>query len=102
MQCVEKEKGLNRKEVLAKAEQCVNGDREQDYGSPENNFGTIAALWTVYLGKEVSPVDVAMMMSLLKISRIKNGGGSGDSFVDLAGYAACGGELATQVQTLKR
>jgi hypothetical protein len=34
-----------------------------------------------------------MMMALLKISRIKNGGGTGDSFVDLAGYAACGGEL---------
>lgn len=85
---------MTRKEILAKAEQCVNGDRENDYGSPENNFGTIAALWTIYLGKVITPVDVAMLMSLLKISRIKNGGGSGDSFVDLAGYAACGGELA--------
>lgn len=33
------------------------------------------------------------MMCLLKIARIKNGGGSGDSFVDLCGYAAIGGEL---------
>ena len=48
------------------------------------------------LGREkavVDEVDVAMMMSLMKIARIKNGGGSGDSFVDLAGYAACGGEI---------
>lgn len=40
-----------------------------------------------------------MMMSLLKIARIKSGGGTGDSFVDLAGYAACGGELAELEKT---
>lgn len=87
---------MKRKEILSQADQCVNGQREQDYGSPENNFKTIADLWTVYKGVEFTTVDVAMMMSLLKIARIKNGGGTGDSFVDLAGYAACGGELATE------
>ena len=84
---------MTRKEVLEEADRCVNGDREQDYGTPESNFGTIAEFWSSYLGLELAPVDVAMMMALLKISRIKNGGGTGDSFVDLAGYAACGGEL---------
>ena len=43
------------------------------------------------------PNDVAMMMALLKVARIKSGGGTVDSFVDLAGYAACGGELVTEV-----
>ena len=84
---------MTREEVLSRANQCVNGDRERDYGSPEDNFKVIANLWSVYKGVSFSSVDVAMMMSLLKIARIKNGGGSGDSFVDLAGYAACGGEL---------
>ena len=28
------------------------------------------------------------------IGTVGSGGGTGDSFVDLAGYAACGGELA--------
>lgn len=51
------------------------------------------------MGIAFSSVDVAMMMSLLKIARIKNGGGTGDSFVDLAGYAACGGELAEMAKT---
>ena len=83
-----------RKEILAKAEQCVNGQREQDYGTPEQNFKIIADLWSAYKGVPFSTVDVAMMMALLKIARIKNGGGTGDSFIDLAGYAACGGELA--------
>lgn len=84
---------MTREEVLDTAKTCVMGKREQDYGSPESNFQVIANFWSTYLNREISTVDVAMMMALLKISRIKNGGGTGDSFVDLAGYAACGGEL---------
>lgn len=87
-----------RKEILAKAEQAVNGQRELDYGAPENNFKIIADLWSAYKGCEVTPVDVAMMMALLKIARIRHGGGTGDSYVDLAGYAACGGELAALME----
>ena len=87
---------MKREEILNKAKVCVCGRREQDYGSPEDNFGIIADLWTAYLGKKVSSIDVAMMMVLLKTARIKNGGGTGDSFVDIAGYAACGGEINGQ------
>lgn len=87
------EKKMTRTEVLNKAMECINGQREQDYGSPEDNFGVIASFWTIYTGTVISAQDVAMMMALLKIARIKNGGGTGDSFVDLAGYAACGGEI---------
>lgn len=90
---------MKRQECLRTAETCVCGKREQDYGSPEDNFKIIADLWSVYKGVSFSPVDVAMMMSLLKIARIKSGGGTGDSFVDLAGYAACGGELAELEKT---
>jgi len=88
---------MNRPEILDTAKKCVCGQREQDYGNPENNFARIAALWNAYLGHdEVSPVDVAMMLALLKVARIKTGTGTEDSFVDLAGYAACAGEIATQ------
>lgn len=88
------EKPLNiRARTLRDAEMCVNGSREQDYGTPEENLSITAALWSGYLGTKVTALDVSMMMCLLKISRIKNGGGSGDSFVDLAGYAACGAEI---------
>lgn len=88
--------GISRKEVLDMAAKCVLGDREQDYGSPESNFGYIAKLWSIYLEKEVTPLDVSVLMILMKIARIKNGGGTGDSFVDIAGYAACGGEILGQ------
>lgn len=84
---------ITRQEILEKAIECVTGKREADHGSPEDNFQMIANLWGKYLGYNISDVDVAMMMALLKITRIKCGGGSGDSFVDLAGYAACGGEI---------
>lgn len=88
----------NRKDVLSDAETCVCGHREQDYGSPENNFQIIADLWNAYLGPErlriqISAHDVAMLMALLKVARISNDGGTYDCYVDLAGYAACAGEI---------
>ena len=83
---------MTRKEILQEAEKCVCGQREEDYGSPEENFSMIAHLWSVYLNKYISSKDVAMLMSLLKIARIKAGTKS-DSYIDLAGYAACAGEI---------
>ncbi len=85
---------MKRAEILEAARVCVCGEREQDYGSPENNFEMIAQLWTVYTGHTFTQKDVAMMMALLKAARIKSGE-KADSFVDLAGYAACAGEIAT-------
>lgn len=96
---------LTRAAVLDKARACVCGEREEDYGSPEDNFGCIAELWETYLRAAcVSPdaivtvtaADVAMLMALLKIARVGTSsvGGTADSFVDLAGYAACGAECA--------
>ena len=86
---------MNRANCLKKADDCVNGKREQDYGRPESNFLKIADLWSAYYGVPFSPTDVAMMMALLKIARIQTGTATEDSFVDLAGYAACGCEIAT-------
>lgn len=87
---------MNRSEILETARKCVCGEREQDYGRPEDNFNRIAALWSAYTGHTFTAVDVAMMMALLKIARIKTGTGTSDSFVDLAGYAACAGEIASE------
>lgn len=98
---------MNRPEILDTAKKCVCGQREQDYGKPEDNFSTIGLLWGVYLraahpqlqtvmgANAITPKDVAMMMALLKVARIATGD-TPDSFVDLAGYAACAGEIATQ------
>ena len=87
---------MNRADCLSKAAGMVNGQRQTDYGTPESNFASIAALWSAYKGTDFTPTDVAMMMSLLKIARIRTGTATEDSFVDLAGYAACGCEIATE------
>lgn len=84
-----------REECLRRANEIVNGQREQQYGTPEDNFKMIAEMWSAYLETDVSTVDVAMMMSLLKIARISTGTFKEDSFIDLAGYAACGYEIAS-------
>lgn len=85
---------MKRAEVLRLAEKCVCGGRDGDYGTPEDNFGTIAKLWTIYRGTAFTAKDVAIMMALLKIARIRSGQYSADSYVDLAGYAACACEIA--------
>lgn len=86
---------MNRLDTLKAAAECVCGSRKEDYGSLEDNFGVIAALWTAYTGTDVTPKDVAMMMALLKIARAK-AGSKPDNYVDLAGYAACGAEISAR------
>ena len=66
--------------------------RSQDYGEPEDNFAKIAEYWSLYLGKPISSLDVAHMMLLLKLARA-DAVGSIDMYVDMAGYAACAGEI---------
>lgn len=87
---------MDRKECLDTAAKCVLGDRTQTYGPPEDSFGRIAELWSVYLGTQVTAGNVAAMMILLKVAR---GGDHLDNWVDIAGYAACGAEICTRKET---
>lgn len=87
---------MKRDEILNAAKLCVCGNREQDYGSPERNFDTIAKFWAAYLDYPVSATDVAAMMALMKIARISSRHAKEDNWVDLAGYAACGGEIENE------
>ena len=92
---------VSRADILDRAKAIVTGEREKQYGKLEDNFAIIAELWSAYTGYKFSPVDVAMMMALLKVARIKTGVGTVDSFVDLAGYAACAGEIAGRGATVR-
>lgn len=82
-----------REEVLMKANGCVNGAREKEYGTPDKSFTNVANLWTAYKEVEFTPTDVAIMLALLKVGRIKGDKASLDSFVDAAGYFACAAEV---------
>lgn len=84
--------------VLDEARQLTSKDRNSTYGEPEDNFGEIAASWRAYLkGKKIKHLDasdVALMMVLMKVARLKHNPGHRDSWVDAAGYAACGAQCA--------
>ena len=91
---------MDRVSCLRNAESIVCSDRDQQYGDPENNFAQIANMWTSYLGVEIVPEDVAMMMIMLKIARAKTGSYKEDNYIDIAGYAACAAEIATNNEEL--
>lgn len=86
---------MTRSEILAAAAQAVTQDRNATHGEPEDSFGLIAAYWSAHLDRPISSSDVAVMMNLLKLARIKTSPEHADHWIDIAGYAACGGEVAT-------
>jgi hypothetical protein len=83
-----------RVHVLDTAKSHVTKDRASAYGQPENNFREIADLWNAYGvskdGKPIKSHDVAAMMILMKMARLRHNPTHVDSWVDTAGYAACG------------
>lgn len=89
---------MKKDDVLDTAKTYVCGPREQTYGSAADNFGRIAKLWSAYLSVPVSASDVACMMILLKMSRLNTTPDHTDSWIDIAGYAACGGEVSSVVK----
>lgn len=85
---------MNRTDILEAASQCITVDRAATHGDAENSFGLIAAYWAAHLDAEVSAHDVAVMMTLFKLARIKGNPLHADSYVDAAGYTALAGEIA--------
>ena len=85
---------ISRSEVLSTAERLVNGDRDQAHGAPALTFQRIADLWSVFLGVTITPAQVAELMILFKLARLQANPLNDDSWIDIAGYAACGGEVA--------
>ena len=99
--------------ILTEAGNIVQGDRQDSYGDIHTSFGQIAEYWDTYVNRklkmalaqisilnqedirfsiEITPMDVANMMILLKTSRAQNKFDR-DSYVDIAGYVACAEKL---------
>jgi hypothetical protein len=80
--------------ILYEADRLINGQRQETYGPPHENFARIARLWDAYIknlgGRNIRPKDVAMMMVLLKMARLIVTSvpvrDQRDSVVDMAGY----------------
>lgn len=84
---------MNRGEILAEADRLTHGDRNKNYGTPLVNHQRIAKLWSVWLGFEVTPAQVAMCLALVKVARLIETPDHEDSPIDLAAYAAIYGEI---------
>jgi hypothetical protein len=85
---------MNRAEILDTAKEYITKDRAATHGNLEDNFGLIAAYWSAHLGRNIKAHDVAVMMTLLKLARMKANPAHADNWVDGCGYLACGGEIA--------
>ena len=89
-----------RRRILEEATNAVCTDRNHQYGGPEQSFAAIAEMWTAYLhcsGYDITldAHDAAMMLTLFKAARVTTSDTpKADTYADLAGYAACAGELA--------
>jgi len=83
---------------LEEAKRLINADRNQEYGEPYDNFSDIASMITVILrsilkeGERVRVEHVAMIMIIVKLSRMTTSPRKMDSWVDIAGYVGTGWE----------
>ena len=109
-----------RKHILETADRAINGERNASYGDPTQDFARTARYWNEHLCAKyeraisrlspeyredaekfldwlvdlVEAEDVAIMMMLLKVSRLSWSPQKEDHWVDIAGYAACGAQCA--------
>jgi hypothetical protein len=90
---------ITKSALLDRAKNAV-ADRGLNYGKPEDNFTRIARRWVVHIKNRFNidvPLDaisVAIMCDDLKSARLENTPDHLDSWVDKAGYAACGANIA--------
>jgi hypothetical protein len=76
--------------ILEEAQRLVYGDRQAQYGPPIRDMARDAAIWSVILGIDVQPWQVAACMVGIKLSRIAETPTKRDSWVDAAGWADVG------------
>jgi hypothetical protein len=89
-----------RVEALREAAKIIAGERDKQYGGPEENFTRIAKIWSVIFDMEFSPEDVAMAMVAVKVARYASKSGyQPDTWIDIAGYAGCGYEVGSKKES---
>lgn len=93
---------MDKNDILDKAKNIINGERQGTYGNAEDNFASIAAFWSTYLNTPIDSTDVANMMILMKVARNSSGVYKDDNHIDICGYAALGGEIAAGKELFPR
>lgn len=83
--------------VLDTAKALVLGDRNNTYGPPTQDFqrtaGVLSSLgYRKGDGQPLEAHDISVILAAVKLSRLMWSPDKADSWIDLAGYAACGHE----------
>ena len=83
----------DRQFFLKTAEELINGPRAKEYGPARKNHERIAKIWSIILEQDITPEQVVACMVGLKLARLSEDMTKDDSWVDIIGYAALGGEI---------
>ena len=86
--------------ILEEANSLISKDRHNDHGPADKSFERIAKFWSLILDTPVTPHQVAQCMIALKLSRINHSSVNNDNWIDIAGYAALGGEIAQHFEVV--
>ena len=90
----------SRKDFLDEAEKLINGPRAKEYGPAKMNHQRIADIWTIplksKLDADITPEEVVACMVGVKLARLAEDINKDDSWVDIIGYAALGGEIINE------
>lgn len=87
-----------RGSVLLEALDVINGERQDQYGNPEDSFTLIADYWSTYLQSinidiTLTARDATHMMMLFKIARMSGQKASRDNYRDVCGYAGIAADM---------
>lgn len=83
---------MNNQEILATAQQTIGG-RSKDYGDIKTNFTRAAIIASVTTNKNITPFDVALILSAVKQARLAHDPTNHDSWVDATAYQAIAAQL---------
>ena len=84
-------------EVLERAISLIHGQRAKDYGDAQASFQRMADLVNPIIEKadgKLTASDMALVMIQVKIARLQESPNHADSWIDIAGYAGLGAQLA--------
>jgi hypothetical protein len=84
-------------DIMAEASCLLHDARQDVYGSFHDNHKRIGVMWAemLLLDEPITPEMVAVMMAIVKLSRIANDSTHTDNYIDATAYIAGAGSLAT-------
>ena len=90
---------MRASEILLSATDTIR-ERGLSYGHPADNLQHTAMLLSAYLQTPIHDYQVAGIMVLVKLARTNQSADKIDHWLDMASYAAIGGQLATEENEL--